>query len=384
MKIAIVTLSLSCGGAERIVALTANHWIRLGHEVSVISLTDLEKVPPFYKIDPGVVLRSLDLADPSGGLIEGIVSNARRIGRLRQVLDEVGPDVVVSHLDRQIIVANLALRGRTVKHIGHIHSDPGKPDPNRLWQVARRFLLGKSTFLVVPTHRGIAQLPKTAKKVAVHIPNPVFHDRTDRMNGRSNKVVLSVANFRHEKNHDLLIHAFADASRTCPDWRLRLVGEGALRSRIVNLAKRLGIESKVEYAGRVENVGHEYRMADVYASSSRHEGFGLAIAEALANGLPVVATDCPVGPGEIVRDGVDGFLVDNEDIESFAKALGRLMEDPDLRREMASKAPEILDRCGLEIVMEQWKDLMYSNPDPDDAGKERMVAVTHALTESSS
>ena len=92
--------------------------------------------------------------------------------------------------------------------------------------------------------------------------------------------------------------------------------------------------------------------------ASRFEGFPMAHLEALSSGLPVVVTDCESGPREIVRHEVDGFLVKTEDVEALTEGMNKLMENPALRQQFAQRAPEILDRFGMEKVINDWALMM--------------------------
>jgi GalNAc-alpha-(1->4)-GalNAc-alpha-(1->3)-diNAcBac-PP-undecaprenol alpha-1,4-N-acetyl-D-galactosaminyltransferase len=113
---------------------------------------------------------------------------------------------------------------------------------------------------------------------------------------------------------------------------------------------------RVHFLGSVKNVDAHLRQADLFVMPSRFEGFPMALCEAMACGLPILATDCLSGPRDIIREGIDGILVPIEDIDALAAGLDRLMGDPAQRQQLAQAAPQVLERFGLERVMGMWME----------------------------
>jgi GalNAc-alpha-(1->4)-GalNAc-alpha-(1->3)-diNAcBac-PP-undecaprenol alpha-1,4-N-acetyl-D-galactosaminyltransferase len=134
------------------------------------------------------------------------------------------------------------------------------------------------------------------------------------------------------------------------------LGEGSMRAELEALRAQLGLVECVHLPGSVKNVDAHLRQAELFVMPSRFEGFPMALCEAMACGLPVLAADCLSGPREIVRDGVDGILIPVKDVDALAAGLDRLMGDPAQRQQLAQAAPQVLDRFGLERVMDMWID----------------------------
>lgn len=160
-----------------------------------------------------------------------------------------------------------------------------------------------------------------------------------------------------EKQADHAVRAFATLIDDHPDWVLRIFGDGPGAARLRMLVSALGLHDSVQLLGRTPDMAEEWAKAAVAVLPSRVEAFPLVTMEAMAAGVPVVAYDCPNGPGEMITDGLDGVLVAPDDIAGLATALRALMEDDTVRHTLGTAARRSADRYTIEKVMPRWEAL---------------------------
>ena len=360
MRLTLVIYSLGCGGAERVVTLLANAWRRAGHTVKVICLTDGTE-PPFYPLDADVSVEWLDVARTSRHILEAVADNVGRIRALRAAFRRTRPDLVVSFLNSVNILVLLANVGRAVPVIVSERSYPGLDPLPVAWKWLRMRLYTRADAIVVQTRRTAEWFPPRMRSRIVVIPNAArlpSPAQPRQAAGAGRGTVLGVGRLEHEKGFDLLVRAFAEATRHHVGWELVIAGEGSERQALTALAASCGVGDRVHLPGAQADIRRLYAAADVFVLPSRFEGFPNALLESMAAGLPSVAADCPTGPREIIRDGHDGLLVETEDVDALAEALSRLIGDADLRTRLGTAGVKVTERYDPDRIHQRWDALV--------------------------
>jgi len=239
-------------------------------------------------------------------------------------------DLVVVPQIEATVVFWLACLGLGRKFILYIHGNPaleGRHAKARfLFMIMRWFLVSRLAAVFAISPKQMAYFKKAFPSRTPHfwVPNPVrrfedVHAKVAPENGRI--VFLNVGRFCYQKGQDVLLRCFAEVRRARPMTRLRLVGYGAEKTQIEALISSLGLEGAVSLEYYPDNPAPALQSSDVYVSSSRWEGWSLAICEALRFGLPVIATDCDFGPSDILVEERLGRLVKLGDEKALAAAM---------------------------------------------------------------
>lgn len=351
------------GGSERVVSNLCRAWADAGERVTLVTLSHDETG---IELPPAVVRRHLTAtAKRSGwpGFFDSVL-NGFRLGRL---VRELKPDVALA----VSTVASLQLAfARCASGTLRFGSEHGFARHLGLpWHVrlARRLLYPRLDAVICPalaSARALAEDCPGTRTAAV--PNPLVMPLPGSGPGLpcvgllrpGRRRFLTSARFEPLKRLDQLLEAFASVRNQLPDWDLVLLGDGPLRQDFAARVRALGMEDRVIFPGMVGNPAEWYEACDLFVFSSHSEGFGMVLAEAMAHGLPCVSFDCDAGPADIIREGVDGFLVPTGDVAALAERLRSLALDDARRAAFACRAREAAERFGPSVVLARWRRLV--------------------------
>lgn len=373
LKIVYCTPALyMAGGVERVLTLKANYFAEhFGYDITII-LTEGKDKPLFYPLSDKIKVINLDINFEvlwTCSFIKKIFVYLKKQRQYKKLLTEelmkIRPDITISLLRREINFINEIKDGS--KKIGELHVNRAnyrsfdENESNCIKQLFSKWWmkdlvrhLKKLNAFVVLTdedRKAWAEL----EKVFV-IPNPLpFYPLDEKV--PKEKRFIAVGRYSPEKGYDFLLHAWSKVQSEDKEWRLDIFGEGD-RSLYEKMLYGLHIDrQRCSLHGRTNHIQYEYVKSSCAVCTSRYEGFGMAILEAKACGLPVVSFDCPWGPRAILSDGEDGILVTSGDVGELVRAMLIIMKNDRLRENMAHNSKRNSSQFRIECISYMWKSL---------------------------
>ena len=353
MKITFVTSYLAPGGAERVIALLANSFADAGYSVNLVYF---KKKDDFYSLDNRISKYYLDIPRYSGTLISGLKNTRIRILKLREQIQQIAPDIVISFITDINVLTALACRKLNVSTIISERTNPNEYRIPLKWKIAARLFYKNTDKLVVQTEkvkRFFNYMPSSKMEV---IPNPIkkpFVKAKEREN-KKEKIILAVGRLEYPKGFDLLIETFS-YTKAKENWKLIVAGEGSQRPKLEKLIEKYNLNSKVSLVGLQRTVNEFYSLASVFVLSSRYEGFPNSLAEAMSWGLPCISFNCDFGPAELIQQNVNGILVENGNVNKMAEQIDHIVEDESLRTRLGKNATSIINKLDLDLIVRRWK-----------------------------
>ena len=376
LKIVYITPALyMAGGVERVLTLKANYFAdHFGYDITII-LTEGKDKPLFYPLSNKIKVINLNIGFEqlwTCSFVKKVFVYLKKQRQFKKSLTKelmcIRPDITISLLRREINFINDIKDGS--RKIGELHVNRANyrnfeaNDSNlikslfaKFWMRSLVAKLKKLDRFVVLTEEDKDAWPEL-KNICV-IPDPLSFIPTKHSELKE-KRVIAVGRYVYQKGFDLLLQAWSKIEKLYPDWHLTIFGDGN-RTPYEKQMKALEIDDKrCHLNGPTSDIHQEYINSSIFVFSSRFEGFGMVLVEAMACGLPVVSFDCPCGPKDIVKDGEDGILVENGNIDLLASSLSRLMNDETLRLSISKAGQKNAQRFNIGHIAEQWRLLFES------------------------
>lgn len=328
-------------GTERIASDVVNSLCQVGMDVSFIVLS--ASVESYYKLNNGIHVYTLNT--PFRSRIQAAI-------KLRRLLKKEAPDFIVNVGVPMGQISLPAAWGLKTKIIGWEHFNLYAGSKlGCFWRLLAAKLCYRT---VVLTQKDRTDYLEKIDANIVCIPNFI----TRFIESKSSlelKTVLSVGRLTFQKGYDLLLPAWQKVIKQIPDWKLQIVGSGSDEKKLRLQAADLGVLDSVLFVPATNNVEQYYEQASLYVMSSRFEGMPMVLLEAKMHGLPCVSFACPNGPDEIIRNSIDGLIVNLGDIDALSQAMLQLMSDDNKLKEFGFRAKEdALQRFTKKVVVEKW------------------------------
>lgn len=343
MKIVFIIPNMTGGGTERVISLLSDEYVKMGFDVAVMQFAGYEHA---YELNEKV--EDFSVAQRSGGNPFVMI---RRLIAMRRYFKENPDSYVFAFCVMGAVFSVMTTRGLKIPVMVAERNSPDSCNVKALRNWAYR-RAGRITF---QTADGISYFPEEIAKKAVVIPNPVDADMPEPYTGRRSRRIVTAGRLHKQKNHALLLEAFADFSKKFPDYELHIYGEGELEERLKEQAARLQIASRVVWHGFCPDVREQIRDAAMFVLSSDYEGISNSMLEALSMGIPTISTDCPIGGARIyIAPEKSGLLVPVGDKEAMTGAMCRIASDEGLAERLSAGAVQIRENYSVKKIAERF------------------------------
>lgn len=286
--------------------------------------------------------------------------------RLKEQLQKIDPDIIIGapHWKAELI-CNLRCRSKKIieSHQSHIKAINTRDHNESLLHVFIKKLLAWKTFRtierksdrIVILTKGDGTEWKNKSKIRI-IPNMILPVSGSASSCTTHRVI-SAGRLEVQKGYDRLITAWESIHAKYPDWKLDIYGEGTLRNVLQDQIETTGLSHSITIHPPTQTLFEEFKKSSVFVLSSRYEGFGLVLAEAMACGIPCISFDCSYGPSDLIKDGEDGILVPEGNIPMLAQSICRLIKEEELRKQYGKAARKNIERFFPENIMCKWDEL---------------------------
>lgn len=371
----ITALHLHHGGVEKVISSLANMFIEMGHDVTILCTYQLGE--PVYPIDNKVRIKYLTDLKPNREEFKAAIRSKNPIKivkngfyaikvlyqKKQSLIKEfktIQDGVIISTRNEHSVL--LSKYGNThINKIAQLHHDH-RFDEKLIHDFQHGYTNIDDFLLLTPRLKDEVEgyMRSTNHHTKCHcVPNFLDKDTYARNLPKINQIV-TVGRLHPDKGYDRLLNVWSEFIKLNPNYTLKIIGEGESRKDFEVLVKELNIQNSVVFTGFLahNNTLDEMSQSLVYVMTSISEGFPMVLLESMSQGTPTIAFDVRVGPEAIISDGIDGYLVSDNDITQFAHKLDELLENPELLKSMSLNALNKADIYSQDKVSELWKDLL--------------------------
>ena len=335
------------GGTERVIAVLANYFVKQDAKVTILLTAD-SRVD--YNLDTRIEL--IQISESTGGKFLG---RLQRLQKLRQYFCKHKDVAFLSFGTETNMFAILASAFLKINLVLSERNDPNQCEFARLRSMF--YFFGKK--FVFQTEDAKNYFSNRIRKRGIVIGNPITENLPNRYEGERRKVIAAVGRLDANKNHELLIRAFEPFIEEFPEYCLYIYGKGELEGYLNDLIAQKNLMQSVKLQGFQENVLETIRDCAMYVLCSNSEGMPNSLMEAMAIGVPSIATDCPIGGAKMLIDDYEnGILVPVGDVMALVTALKELADKPQLARKLSVESSKIKEDYSVEKIGEMWLEVV--------------------------
>ncbi|MDY0016289.1 MAG: glycosyltransferase family 4 protein [Candidatus Delongbacteria bacterium] len=359
MKFTLVISKMSnSGGTERVMSVFSNELIKRGHKVTIITVSD-DKPGSFYQLNPLISINKHNILGRFFNPIAKLLYLPAAVIKLRKAILQTKPDMVISYVDILNIMTLMSLSGTEIPVIATEHFSPGIRKIGFIWEFLRKVCYKKAQAVTVLTPEDKVFFPDELQNKIIVMPNPVSKPEKVKTDYSELKYeLIAVGRLVKEKGFDILIKAFLIVEKEFPKLKLNIYGSGTEFHDLSDMIDSLDLEDKIFINDPVSNIIDKIISTDIFIHPARLEPFGMVIVEAMSAGVPVIATNCPNGPKNIITHMTDGILVKNESAEEIAGSIKLLLTDGELRKKLGENAKKITEKLSVENFIKKWEELI--------------------------
>ena len=345
-------------------AQLANYLCEEGVEVTLVTQADDSEAADRYATDPRIRRRISDLLpeEVRGSRFQNLLA---RIRKLRGIWEEERPDVILSFIGKNNVMALWTAKRSGIPVVCAVRADPAMEYEEAWTRRAAFFLFPKAARVLLQTKQAAAYFPAAVQARCAVLPNPLDPAfAAAAYEGPRDGRIVVVGRIDENKRQKLLLETFARLAARFPTHRVELFGTGPQQEAWQAYAQSLPCADRIRFAGSVKDVATAIRTASCFVLLSDQEGMPNALLEAMALGLPVIATDCPVGvPRELIVDGENGRLIPCGDGQALEEALIQLLTEEEAAARMGKAAQAVGERFAAEKVLPRWKQVLEEAAD---------------------
>lgn len=345
------------GGAERVLTNLVSYFFDRKYEVLLITDVMDQDDDAEYPLNKNINRVIIGVHDKNV-----VASNLHRIKKLRKHIKKWNPDIVVSFKGTPNTRMLLSTIGLPCKKVVSVRNDPCSEYGIGIRRIFANVIFTFADGCIFQTDKVGEYFSKKINKNSKIINNPVNNSFFQTKWQGDEKTIISVGRLAIQKNHALLVRAFARICKSIPDHQLVLYGDGMLKDNLEHLCKELGIENRVIFAGKITNVEDALARASLFVLPSDFEGMPNALMEAMAVGIPCIAADCPVGgPAGLLSGELSEYLFPvNSEKRLSTLMLKMLTMHRDSYKEIGKKMKQQAERFKPEKVYFEWEEYLKS------------------------